>query len=306
MIDLSIIILNFQAKEWVRKNLDALKLQEPLLRENGYSYEVVVVDNSDGGDGTSEMVELEYPQFKAVPVKKNIGFPKGNNLGLQKCSGRYILLLNPDSIIEQDALVKMLKFMDSHPDAGAATCKVLLKLSGKVDPATHRGFPTPWASLSYYLGFERAFPKSRLFGQYHQTWKDLTSVHEVDFCSGTFMMIRKEALEAIGGKFSEDYFMYAEDIDTCYQIRKAGWKVYYYPDAVAYHFKGISSGIKKETQSLSKATSEQKRRMINVFWDDNLMFYNKHFKKSYLFLVTWAVYLAIWIKRQIALRNLHV
>lgn len=306
MVDISIVILNYKAKEWVRKNLDSLKNSALLLKKYGYVWEIFVIDNTDGGDGTCEMVNEEYKEAVSVPVKENIGFPKGNNRAVRKSSGRYILLLNPDSIVKENTISEMIKYMDGNKDVGISTCRVELVVNGEIDPASHRGFPTPWASLTYYLGLEKVFPKSRIFGQYHQTWKDLSKEHEIDSCVGSFMMIRREALDEIGGIFCEDYFMYAEDIDTCFRVKSNGWKVMYYPKVKVFHYKGFASGIRKETQAGSTATKEHKIKTISAFWDDNILFFNRHLKAKYPFFVAWAVYFAVWLKKQIAFRQLHI
>jgi len=306
MVDISIIILNYKAKEWVKKNLDALRLSQQKLAQSGFSWEVFVIDNSEGGDGTIEMVSREYQEVIPVAPLKNIGFPRGNNLAVSLSTGRYILLLNPDSIVEEETLPEMIRYMDSRKDVGISTCKVVLASSGNVDMSSHRGFPTPWNSLTYYLGLEELVAHSKLFGGYHLTWKDMSNEHEIDSCSGTFMMMRREALSDIGGKFSEDYFMYAEDIDTCYRVKEKGWKVTYYPRVKVLHYKGISSGIKKETREISKATAFHRREMIQAFWSDNKLFYDKHLKKKYNPLINFLIYLAIWLQVKIALMRRYI
>ncbi len=306
MVDVSVVILTYKAKEWVRKNLDSLRKSYPILKTYGYTWEIFVIDNTEGGDGTCEMIEEDYKEVVPIPVKQNIGFPKGNNLGIRKSSGRYVLLLNPDSIVEENTIPEMIKYMDENKNVGISTCKVELVTNKKIDPASHRGFPTPWASLTYYLGLEKTFPKSKIFGQYHQTWKDLSKEHEIDSCVGSFLLIRREALNDIGGVICEDYFMYAEDIDTCYRVKSYGWKIVYYPKVKVFHYKGFASGIRKETQAGSTATKEHKIKMINAFWDANLLFFNKHLKAKYPFFVAWAVYIAVWLKKQIAFRQMHI
>ncbi|MBI4091152.1 glycosyltransferase family 2 protein [candidate division WWE3 bacterium] len=306
MVDVSIIILNYKAREWVKKNLSALKESDEEMAKNGFTKEVFVVDNSDGGDGTCEMIRGEFPDYACIATRENIGFPKANNLAIRKSNGRYILLLNPDSLLEKNTLSEMIRYMDNNLSVGVATCKVELVATGEVDPASHRGFPTPWASLAYYLGFEKIFPKSKLFGGYHQTWKDLSKEHEIDACVGSFMFIRQKALADIGGECSEDYFMYAEDIDTCYRIKTKGWKIVYYPQVKVRHYKGFSTGIRKETQAGSKSTKEHRIRMINSFWDDNLVFYDKFFKKRYPFYVNWIVHVAVNLKKRLALFRMHI
>lgn len=273
-IDLSVIILNYNTVELTRKCLQTVFSS----RLGNYSMEVIVCDNGST-DESRDMIRKEFPKVILIDNKKNLGFAAGNNPGMKRAKGRYILLLNTDTEMPNNTLSVMLEFMDKHQDVGASTCKLLLS-DGTMDPACHRGFPTPWASLTYLLGLERLFPKSRIFAQYHQGYKDLRTIHEVDCIVGAFFLIRKEVVKQIG-YLDEDYFMYAEDIDYCYRIRQAEWKIMYNPSVTMLH---------KKKQS-GRAHFLRKRRVTTeiYFHKYNWLFYKKHYAQKYGPLLTFFV-----------------
>lgn len=270
-IDLSVIILNYNTVELTRKCLQTVFSS----RLGNYSMEVIVCDNGST-DESRDMIRKEFSAVLFIDNKKNLGFAAGNNPGIKKARGRYVLLLNTDTEVPNNTFRAMLEFMDKYPDVGASTCKLLLP-DGLMDPACHRGFPTPWASLTYLLGLERLFPKSRIFAQYHQGYKDLRTIHEVDCIVGAFFLIRKEVVKQIG-YLDEDYFMYAEDIDYCYRIRQAEWKIMYNPSVTTLH---------KKKQS-GRAHFLRKRRVTTeiYFHKYNWLFYKKHYAKRYGVLLT--------------------
>lgn len=256
--------------------------------------QIWVADNASE-DGSFEEAKQKFPRLNCIKSEVNLGFGKGQNLILQKIKTEYILILNPDTEVEKGVLSTMLELMEKDPSIGAATCKIVLP-DGKVDLTAHRGFPTPWASFLYFLG------DSRL---YHLTDRDLNTTHEVDAISGSFFLTRKSVLDRVG-LFDEDYFMYAEDIDLCYRIKQAGFRVMYVPQVKILHHKGISSGLKKHTQQRSSASLETKRRALDAFYETMKIFYNKHLKDAYPFFVGWLVFLAIDVKWWLAKRRLTV
>lgn len=290
-IDLSIIILNFNTKDLLR---DCLKSVLKSVRQ--LADEVIVVDNAST-DGSAAMVEKEFSsrgQVKLIQSKKNLGFAGGNNLGLKKAVGRYILFLNSDAQVKSDAFKKMINFMDSHPKAGAATAKTML-VSGGMDPDCHRGFPTPWASICYFLGLEKMFPKSKIFGQYHQFYLDLGKAHEIDAGFGTFMFVRRQAL-AKAGNWDENYFFYGEDLDLFYRIKKAGWQVMFYPEPLVIHHKGASSGLRKESKKITQASRQTRIKTAKASIRAMEIFYKKFYRDKYPFWITSLVILGIRIK----------
>jgi len=179
-MDLSIIIINYKTKDLTLQTLTSIFKADPPSGK----MEVFLIDNHSQDD-TPVTVKQQFPQVKQILSSTNLGFAGGNNLGLRQAKGRYILLLNSDTIIEPDTLTVMIKYMDANPQVGLSTCRVELA-DGRIDPASHRGFPTPWASLTYYLGLEKFFPHSPLLAQYHQGWKDLKQIHEIDSPVGAF------------------------------------------------------------------------------------------------------------------------
>ena len=285
-MDLSIIVVNYKTKELTLQTIDSIyKAKQPEGKQ-----ETILIDNGSEDD-TPAAVGKRFPQVKIIISNKNLGFAGGNNLGIRKAKGRYVLLLNSDTIISEDTLVKMVDFMDSHSKVGLSTCRVDLFHKG-IDPASHRGFPTPWAAFTYFLGLEKIFPHSRLFGQYHQGWKDLGKTHQIDSPVGAFFMIRKRALQQVG-LLDETFFMYGEDLDLSYRIKQAGWQVVYTPITKITHLKG-ASGLKKKVAN--KITSEAKKQRVKTtisYFDAMKIFYRKHYRKKYFFLLKWLVFIGI-------------
>lgn len=310
--DLSIVIISFNTKELTRdclnslKNADISTLDTPgVVRaavggETGtrYSAEVWVVDNASG-DGSALMIEKEFPWVNLIKSRENLGFSKANNLAIPHCQGRYILFLNSDTVVPKNTLPEMIRFMDNNQKVGASTCYLQLK-DGKMDPDCHRGFPTPWASFTYFLGLEKLFPKSKLLGQYHTFYKPLDKIHEIDACAGAFMLVRKSALGEVG-LWDEDFFFYGEDLDLCYRLKEKGYQVIFYPQVKVIHYKGASSGIKKSSRGVSKATRETKLRIKRASTEAMRLFYSKHYKGKYPvfvdFLISGGIFILTLLRR---------
>ena len=274
-IDISVVILNFNTLNLTKLCLESLKRS----KLGSYTIEIIVCDN-ESTDGTLEMVKKEFPDVVRIQNKGNIGFAAGNNPGIKKAKGRYVLLLNSDTEVEPNAIRSMIEFMDTHPKAGAATCKLLL-MDGTMDPACHRGLPTPWNACMYYAKLEKLFPKVQLFSGYHQLYKDLSTMHEVDCISGAFFLVRREVVETIG-LLDEDYFMYGEDIDWAYRIKKADWQIWFNPNVIVLH--------KKKQSGRSHSNRERRTRTQTFFITYNKLFYTKHYEKKYPRFITWLVY----------------
>lgn len=274
-IDVSVIILNFNTLALTKLCLQSLK-QSKL---GSYSMEIIVCDNASS-DGTIEMVQKEFPDVLVIQNNGNVGFAAGNNPGIKRAKGRYVVLLNSDTEAEPNVMKSMITFMDTHPKAGASTCKLLL-MDGSMDPACHRGFPTPWSAFTYFTKLEKLFPRSPLFGEYHQGYKDLTKPHEVDSISGAFFMVRCEVINEVG-LLDEDYFMYAEDIDWAYRIKKAGWQIWFTPQVTVLH--------KKKQSGRSHANRQRRIKTQTLFFTYNKLFYTKHYEHVYPRWVTWLVY----------------
>jgi len=300
-MDVSIIIVNYNSGKFLHDCLQSL--QTNISEE--VSYEVIVVDNASSDDSLAMIQSVNFKdQIKGMHLeiivsKENLGFSKANNLGITNSKGRYVLFLNPDTIMFRDSLERMITFMDETKDAGAATCFLELA-NGELDDGAHRGFPTPWNSFCYFSGISKMFPHSLIFNGYNMGWKNLDKVHTVDAIVGAFMLVRRSAGEEISW-WDEDYFFYGEDLEFCYQLKEKGWKIYFVPDAKVLHYKGVTSGIKKSTSEISTATIATKKRATNARFDAMKIFYKKHYEKKYPKVVTKLVYAGINLK---LLRNL--
>ena len=286
LIDLSIVIVSYKTRDLTLECVKSI-----VKTAKGFTYEIIVSDN-DSGDGTVEALTEFKKENHTVPLiildnKKNLGFSKGNNAGVKISKGRYLLFLNPDTVVHEKTLSTMIEFMDSNPDAGASTCKLEIP-NGGIDEASHRGFPTPWNAFCHFSGLEKIFPKSKFFAGYTQGWKDLNTIHAVDAIVGAFMIVPRLVGEKVKW-WDEDYFFYGEDLDFCFNIRKAGYKIYYVPTVSILHYGGVSSGIKKSSEGITKANSETKIRVQNARFDAMRIFYKKHYSTSYPKLITWAV-----------------
>lgn len=303
MIDLSIIIVSYNTKEFLRELLNSIY---NATEKSRVLCEVIVVDNASTDGSTSVISNFQFlasirrsgpiSNFKMIKNKENLGFSKANNIGLKHAKGRYILFLNPDTIVNKEALEIMVTFMDLHKDVGAATCRVVLS-NGKIDDASHRGFPTPWNAFSHFFGFSRIFSRSRIFAGYSLGWEDLSKTHEIDACAGAFMIVRRVSGDQIGW-WDEDYFFYGEDLDFCYRLKQNGWKIYYVPTASTLHYKGVSGGIKSLSQDITTASRETKIRATKARFEAMNIFYKKHYMKKYPKIVTWAVMQGINLKRR--------
>jgi N-acetylglucosaminyl-diphospho-decaprenol L-rhamnosyltransferase len=278
--DLAIVIVNYKARDLLRDCLKSIQASQ------GVSPVIYVVDNASA-DGSMEMIREEFPAVHLLSLADNIGYGAGNNAGLKAAldqvggPSRYLLLLNPDTVLPADALSRSVAFLDGRPDAGAVGPK-LVRQDGSLDKACRRGFPTPAVALYHFLFLDRVFPNSPRFARYNVTYLDPDQQAEVDSLVGAFMLIRREALEK-AGLFDESFFMYGEDLDLCFRIRQHGWKIWYDPDVTVLHYKGASS-----KQNSSKANYE--------FYRSMLLFHRKHFASRTFFLVNWLIVSAIVVK----------
>jgi len=292
MIDVSIIIVSYNGKDFLKKCLISILASI----ESKLSYEIIVVDNAST-DGSAEAIgNFQFPisNFQFIENKKNLGFSRANNIGVKQAKGRYLLFLNPDTIVYPNTLQTMVDFMDKHKDAGAATCKVVLP-NGEIDDAAHRGFPTPWNSFSHFSGISKLFPQSKIFSGYSLGWMDLSKIHEIDACAGAFMLVRKVAGEEVEW-WDEDYFFYGDDIDFCYRLKEKRWKIFYVPIVSILHLKGVSGGIKSISKKITTATLETKKRASKERFRAMKIFYKKHYQDKYPKAITWLVYKAISLK----------
>ena len=266
MTDLGIVIVSWNTRDLLR---DCLR---SVYASQGVTYEVVVVDNASA-DGSADMVRKEFPQAILIAGEKNVGYPAGNNIGLLRLgfsegvlSGipRYGLLLNPDTVLPPDALRQMVAFMDADPKIGMAGPKLVMP-DGKLDVACRRSFPTPEVAMYRMLGLSRLFPRSRRFGRYNLTYLDPDVVTEVDSVVGAYMQVRGEAIADVD-LLDETFFMYGEDLDWAYRVKKAGWTIWYNPAVTVLHVK--------------RAASRQSPRAQMEFYRAMLIFYRKHYRMT--------------------------
>lgn len=274
-MDLSIIVLNYKTRD-----LTLACLQSVFSSATSYIYEVLLIDNASN-DGIIPAATEQYPQVVCIANTNNVGFSKANNQGIRIAKGRYVLLLNSDTIVQPDTFDVMLRFMDENPNVGASGCKIVLP-DGSLDKACKRGFPTPSASFYYAFGFSKLFPKIPRFNQYQLGYLSPDDEYPIDSLVGAFMLIRREAIKQVG-MLDEEFFMYGEDIDLCYRIKEAGWVNYYYPRTQIVHHKGASSRRKP-----FKIIYEFHRAMI--------LFHNKHYRKKYSWLTNAMVYAGVSLK----------
>lgn len=301
--DLSIIIVSYNTAD-----LTVAAIQSVIDTVKKISYEIVVVDNNSTDlsvESIKKYVEsIKYKDLKLIENTVNEGFSKANNIGVKQASGRYILFLNSDTVVHEQTLDGMVAWMDQNPKVGAATCKLVMP-NGKLDDASHRGFPTPLRSLFHFTGIASIFPRSQFFNGYHLGWKDIDKTHEIEALVGAFMLTRREAGEQVGW-WDEDYFWYGEDLDFCYKLREKGWKIFYVPEFTTLHYKGASGGLKKESKKITTASKATKIKATNARFEAMKIFYKKHYDKKYPSIVTNLVFAGIEAKKFITKRKMNI
>jgi hypothetical protein len=293
---LSIIILSYNTKDFLS---DCLRSLEKVRRE--LSFEVIVPDNGSV-DGSVEMVKSDYSWVKKViEIDNNLGFAAGNNKAKDYCTGKYVLFLNSDTVVHKNTLKETVSYLDKHSRVGAVTCKILLP-NGELDKDARRSFITPWIGLTHlYLKLDKLFPKSRLFGRYWYGYLTADTVHEVDVIQGAFFLTRKKVLDKVGW-FDEDYFLDGEDIDLCWRIKDANWKIVYYPKVSILHIKGASKGKNKWTMNNVPFAEKLKYRMAGV--NSMELFVKKRLWHKYPFAFNVFVLLGIKIMKAIRFAKL--
>jgi GT2 family glycosyltransferase/lipopolysaccharide/colanic/teichoic acid biosynthesis glycosyltransferase len=266
LAEISVIIVNYNVKELLENCINSI-----FAASKNIETEIIVVDNNSY-DGSAEYLKSKFcskPNVKIIESKINLGFAKANNLGATQAAGKYLLILNPDTILQEDTLEKTLSFYKSDPKTGAVTCKLVLP-NGKLDLACRRSFPSPSVAIYRIIGLSKLFPGNKLFGRYNLTYLNENETYEVDAVCGAFMMIEKATYDKVGG-FDEDYFMYGEDLDLCYKIKQAGYKIFYYSGTSIIHFKGEST--KKSSISY-----------VNNFYGAMRIFVEKNLHKKFALL----------------------
>ncbi len=284
-VNISIVILSYNSKKDLERLLPSILKSEGFSfnavtesnKSGNYTGEIIVVDNGST-DNTVDWLESQCPKTHGrdkmdIIKNSNNGFAKGNNLGIEQAKGKYILILNPDTELRPDTLKTMYEFMEEHPEIGVSTCKVVLP-DGRLDVACRRRFPNPWNSLLRLLRISNS--------NYNMLDTDENASQEIDSCMGAFMFCRRLYVTSYPlPAFDESFFMYGEDIDLCWQVKEASYKVWYYPKTFIIHFKGSSS---KKTPF----------KALKWFHDAMWIFYKKHYAPEYPFILNWLVWLGVY------------
>ncbi|HVD99925.1 MAG TPA: glycosyltransferase [Cytophagaceae bacterium] len=280
MKKLSVIIVNYNVCHFLEQALVSVR-----KAIEGIEAEVFVVDNNSV-DGSGKMVREKFDFVTLIENKENLGFSKANNQAMRLSTGKYVLLLNPDTIVEEDTFHKCIDFMDHHPEAGGLGVK-MLDGAGKFLPESKRGLPTPWVAFYKIFGLATIFPKSKKFGGYHLGYLDKDKTNPVTVLSGAYMFMRKTALDKTG-LLDETFFMYGEDIDLSYRMIKAGYQNYYFPETRIIHYKGES-------------TKKTSINYVFIFYKAMIIFAQKHFSQKNAGIFSFLINIAIYIRATMAL-----
>ena len=272
---LSIIIVNYNAGHYLENCLKSVYAETKQI-----PFDIWVVDNNSK-DASVSMIRSNFPLVNLIENKENTGFASANNDAISKCAGDYILLLNPDTLILENAIEKMVKFMDENAQTGIAGCKVLNE-DGTLQLACRRSIPAPGVAFFRLTGLSRLFPNSKAMAKYNLTYLNPDEANEVDAVSGAFLMIRRTVVDNIG-KLDERFFMYGEELDWCLRTKKAGWKVMYYPDAEIIHYKG-------------ECSKSNYRKAAFEFYRSMYLFHKKHFADNYNPIINILIYAGIFLK----------
>lgn len=279
-VKLSIVIVNYNVKHYLEQCLHSV-----FGALKGIEAEVFVVDNNSV-DSSPKMVKEKFPQVLLIDNKENLGFSKANNQAIRLSKGEYVLLLNPDTVVESNTFKEIIAFMDAHPEAGGLGVK-MVNGEGVFLPESKRSTPTPFVAFTKIFGLSWLFPNSKMFGKYHLGYLSDDDIHEIDILSGAFMFLRKEALDKVG-LLDETFFMYGEDIDLSYRLQQGGYKNYYFPDTRIIHYKGAS-------------TQKSSVNYVIVFYNAMHIFAKKHFSVSHANIFTIFIKLAIYVRAAMAL-----
>ena len=276
---LSVIIVNYNVQYFLENCLNSV-----YNSSEGIEFEVIVVDNNSV-DGSLEMLKEKFPQTTVISNKDNKGFSKANNQAIKIAKGEYVVLLNPDTVVEENTFKLCCDFMDENPKSGGLGVK-MLDGKGNFLPESKRGLPTPGVAFYKIFGLSALFPKSEKFGQYHLGHLSKEKNHEIEILSGAFMMMRKSVLDEIG-LLDESFFMYGEDIDLSYRITQAGYTNHYFSETQIIHYKGES-------------TKKSSINYVFVFYRAMAIFAKKHFSNKNAQLFSTLINFAIYIRAGLA------
>lgn len=283
--DLSVVIVNYNVVFFLEQCLNSV-----FAASKNLNVQIFVVDNNSV-DGSINMLKENFSSVVLIENKENVGFSKANNQAIKRANSPYVLLLNPDTVIEEDTFDKCIDFMNSNTDCGGLGLR-MLDGKGNFLPESKRGFPSPSVAFYKIFGLSYLFPKSQKFGRYHLGFLSEFEVNEVDVLSGAFMLLRTLTLEKVG-LLDEQFFMYGEDIDLSYRIKLGGYKNYYFPETKIIHYKGES-------------TKKSSVNYVFVFYKAMILFAKKHFSNKNANLFSFAINLAIYMRASLSLINRFV
>jgi GT2 family glycosyltransferase len=280
-VDVSICIVSYQACDLLHDCLYSIYKTVDSL-----SFEIIIVDNHSD-DGTIEMLNEEFPDVRLLVNDHNTGYTRPNNQAIRESKGRYIVLLNPDTLVKPNAIAELFRFLESHPEIGIVGPKVLNR-DGTLQKQCRRSEARPWDSFCYFSGLSRLFSQDKRFAGYLMTYLDENLTHEAEAVSGSCMMIRRQVIEQIGYQ-DENFFAYQEDTDYCRRTRLAGWKVFYNPSAQIIHYGGEGG------------SNVQPFRSIIEWHRSYYLYYRKHFAKDYFFIFNAIYYFGMLLKLTLSL-----
>lgn len=281
-MDLSIVIVNYNVRYFLEQCLRSVEVAVKNIEA-----EVFVVDNASTDESMS-MVKSEFPWVKCIENKDNVGFSKANNQAIKKSKGKYVLLLNPDTLVQEDTFVKSIAFMEDHPDAGGLGIR-MIDGTGNFLPESKRGFPTPWVAFCKIVGLTALFPESPVFAQYYMGHLSADENQKVDVLAGAYMMMPRKVIDEVG-MLDEAFFMYGEDIDLSYRMLKAGYQNYYLAESQIIHYKGES-------------TKKGSLNYVYVFYKAMAIFTRKHFSGGEAGIYLFFIQLGIAMRALLAVIN---
>lgn len=273
--DISIIIVNYKVKEYVKGLLESIE-----AAKQNFHLEIYVIDN-DSGDDSSRYLKEFFPSIKYIDNKSNVGFGRANNQAIRKVEAQYTFIINPDTIISKDLFSILTDHLNENPKCGAAGVKIL-NPDGTYAPESKRSVPTIWSSFCKMFSLHEIFPQKRLFNKYYMNWLGEDELNQVPVLSGSCMFWRTDLLKDLGG-FDERFFMYGEDIDLCYRVQNTEFYIDYVPETSIIHYKGES-------------TKKGDLRYNWIFNKALYQFYDKHYSAKYSLFFKGFIYIAIWVK----------
>lgn len=280
---LSVVILNYNSGKYLAECLQSIDKSQ-----TDFPFEVLVGDNRSTDNSFESASSIKFVNscitYQFVPLAKNWGFSAGNNRTLARSTKAtpYVLFLNPDTTVESDTFQKMVDYFDNDASVDAATCHITLALTQKLQPESHRGFPTPSRAFWHFFGFglPKLFPKSKIFNGYFLGHLDYSRPVQIEACVGAFLMVKRSVGDAIGW-WNEQYFFYGEDLDFCYQLHRLGYKLFFYPYTKITHYQGVSSGLIGHTQRITQAKRETKIKVARASTQAMRIFYRLNLLNKY-------------------------